>query len=201
MSVINQAIVVLGLALGLLLAYRAWLIRAEMQDLESLLAKGDRMVQIADEGWAGGFGSINMVCRKGKASHFLVSWRMPCHSEPGACAYPAAIDKSWPGSQSTNDPEKAQKTDATAAVLKFEASDDEVTLASVKLSDMAIARREHGEILVSKRLSERTTKEFVDRMVKSTGKFTINIGRQAEWFYLNSLADTPTRFKQVCGRS
>lgn len=200
MTFINQAIVVAGLVLGLLLTYRAWLIRAELQELESLLAKGDRMVQIADEGWAGGFGSFNVICRQGKPHHFLVSWRMPCHSEPGACNYPATIDPSWPASGTTADANQSQQDVAPAAVVRFEASDDDKTLAEVSLSNMAIARRDYGEILVSKKLSETTTKALLDRIEKSTARFTLNISRQSEWFYLTPLADTPNRFTQVCSR-
>ncbi len=189
---------VLGLALGLLLAYRAWLIRVELQDLEALAAQGDRMIQIADEGWAGGFGSVNAVCRNGKFNHLLVSWRMPCHSEPGACDYPKTVDQSWPASGTTEEPVTKQADKKNAASLLFESSDDDVTLASISLSNFAIARREHGEILVSKRLGDNTLKAIGDRIGKSTARFTLNIDEQREWFYLNEFADTPERFASVC---
>ena len=198
MTRINQAILVVGLALGLLLAYRAWLIKAEIQDLEMFAAQGDRIVQIADEGWAGGFGSVNVICREGKPHHLVVSWRMPCHSEPGECNYPATIDASWPTSGTTKDPAKKSAGSATGTSVHFESSDDEVTLPTISLSNMAIAKRRHGEILVSKRLSESTATAFGDQIGKSTAKLRININQQSEWFYLNERADTPQRFTQVC---
>lgn len=199
-SLINQAVVALGLALGLFIAYRAWLIHTEAQDLSSYLGNEERLVQIADEGWAGGFGSVNVVCRKTKANHLLVFWRMPCRSEPGVCEYPASVDKTWPATGTTDDPAGPKQDLPQSVSLVFEAEDDAVKLTPVNLSDMSIGRREHGEILISRRLGEQTIGSFIDRMVKSTGRFTINVGQEAEWFYLNSLANTPERFKQVCSR-
>ena len=190
----------LGLALGLFIAYRAWLIHTESQDLSSFHKQDDQLVQIADEGWAGGFGSINVVCREGKANHFLVYWRMPCRSEPDGCKYPATVDRTWPSTGTTDDPEGSNKALPQSVSLVFEAEDDAVKLAPVKLSDMAIGRREHGEVLISRQLGKQTVVSFIDRMVKSTGRFTFNVGKESEWFYLNSRSNTPSGFKQVCSR-
>ena len=199
-SLINQMVVALGLVLGLFIAYRAWLIHTESQDLSSFHKQSDQLVQIADEGWAGGFGSINVVCREGKANHLLVFWRMPCRSDPGGCKYPETFDKSWPSTGTTDQPGDAKKSLPQSVSLIFEAEDESIKLAPVKLSDMSIGRREHGEIFISKQLGKQTVDNFIDRMVKSTGRFTINVGEQSEWFYLKRLANTPERFKQVCSR-
>ena len=199
-SLINQAVVALGLSLGLFIAHRSWLIHAESQDLSSFHKHGDELVQIADEGWAGGFGSINVVCRDGRANHLLAFWRIPCRSDPGGCNYPKKVDRFWPSTGTTDQPGGSKKSLPHSVSLIFEAEDAAVRLAPVKLSDMSIGRREHGEIFISKQLGKQTIDDFIDRMVKSTGRFTINVGEQSEWFYLRHLANTPERFKQVCRR-
>ena len=130
----------------------------------------------------------------------LFFWRMPCRSGPGGCKYPETVDKSWPSTGTTDLPGDAKKSLPQSVSLIFEAEDESIKLAPVKLSDMSIGRREHGEIFISKQLGKQTVDNFIDLMVKSTGRFTINVGEQSEWFYLKRLANTPERFKQVCSR-